>query len=195
MVEGYGTNDYDGAINDEPQTKLAYVLWRGMIVRSYSKRYQRNRQSYVGCSVCDQWLFFSNFKRWFDDPSNGYQDGYCLDKDILIKGNKVYSPETCCFVPKEINSLIVKNTSDRGDLPIGVYKKGDGFAAQLSCCDMGTRKNVYLGKYNSPNAAFIAYKKAKEQRIKVLAQTYYNNKKITEKVYNALINYQVNIND
>ena len=162
-----------------------------MLQRCYSDEYQKKEPTYKGCSVCDEWLTLSNFKRWMDDPANGYQEGYHLDKDILVKGNKVYSPETSCFVPYQINYVILNRKLHRGDMPIGVYKRGNSHIAYYN----NTGKRIILGSFKTPEAAFLAYKKAKEQYVKELAEKYYKEGKITERVYNALLNYRVEITD
>jgi myo-inositol-1-phosphate synthase len=103
----------------------------------------------------------------------------------------VYSPETWCFVPQEINSIILNCKGSSGDLPIGVTRNKDKFEARFSV----NGKRVYLGIYTNANEAFAAYKQAKEKYIKKIAQEYYSQSKITESVYNALVNYKININD
>lgn len=180
-------------INDLQNTKGTsfYKAWFSMLTRCYNKQLQITKhKSYVDCSVCEEWLTLSNFKEWFENPENGYRDGYHLDKDILVKGNRIYSPETCCFVPNEINSLFTKSNALRGKYPIGVivspYNK---FIAKLS----GQR--TYLGSYDTPEEAFNAYKQAKEKHIKEIAQKYFNEGKITERVYNALMKYEVELTD
>lgn len=115
----------------------------------------------------------------------------CLDKDILIKGNKIYSPETCVFVPKTINSLFAKRQRDRGLLPIGVtfHKKNDKYVSV--CCNcMGKTMYQY---FDDPNEAFIEYKKNKENTIKKVADFYKN--KIPYILYNAIYKYVVDITD
>ena len=109
-----------------------------------------------------------------------------LDKDILIKGNKIYSPETCIFVPKNINLLFVKSDAKRGDYPIGVnYNKRSGkFVAR--CGEYGKRVN--LGTFRTPEEAFNAYKNAKMDRICELANFYYSKNAIKKEVYDNLIN-------
>ena len=142
--------------------------------------------------MCDEWLTFSNFEKWFSDPDNGYFERYHLDKDILVKGNKIYSPNTCCFVPQEINSLFIKDNSKRGSLPIGVTNGYKGsFVAQVNFRGV----IQYLGKYDTKEQAFNAYKKEKEVIVKILGDEYYKRGLITEKVYKALLNYKVEIND
>ena len=162
-----------------------------MLQRCYSEDYQQKEPTYVGCTVCDEWLTLSNFKKFIDNLDNGYQEGYQLDKDILIKGNKIYSPETCCFVPREINSLLLNKKLHRGNMPVGVEQRGKRFGAY--CNNNGRR--FHLGSFSTPEAAFLAYKKAKEQYVKELAEKYYKEGKITERVYNALLNYRVEITD
>lgn len=80
-----------------------------MLERCYSARYQERKPTYKGCSVCDEWLNYQNFAKWYDD--NYYEikgEIMCLDKDILVKGNKIYSPENCVFVPNYINVLFAR---------------------------------------------------------------------------------------
>ena len=168
----------------------SYVAWTSMLERCYSPRYQSQKPTYKGCSVCKEWLTFSNFKKWFEDPQNGYQEGYVLDKDILIKGNKIYSPQTCCIIPKEINSLFVKPVSRDRILPIGVNKVKSGrYQARFGA----GRKNI--GVFDAPEEAFNAYKDFKERYIKSIAEKYFQEGKITDKVYDALMKYEVEITD
>lgn len=183
---------YGVGINDLLYTRRtpAYLAWTSMLQRCYSKKYQDKKSTYVGCVVSKEWLIFSNFKNWFDSPENGYCEGFVLDKDILIKGNKKYSPETCCIVPKEINSLLTSRKQYRGTCPIGVTKqRKHKYQARL-----GQYRNN-IGTFDSPTGAFHAYKIAKEQHIKELAEKYFQEGKITRKVYNALMKYEVEITD
>ena len=172
------------AICDIPNcTDYAYYnTWRAMLGRTIGNNTPNN--------VCEEWLTLSNFKRWFESPENGYRDGYHLDKDILVKGNKKYSPTTCCFVPHEINTVFsIKKR--KGTLPSGIRKSGSKFVAQF----WDGKSRVYLGTHNSIEDAFSAYKIAKEQHIKELAESYFKEGKITERVYQALMKYEVEITD
>ena len=187
LVKGVGIFDSELATTDK-EVLMANRVWRSMLSRCYSKKYQEKEPSYIGCSVCEEWLLFSNLKKWFDE---NYVDGYALDKDILIKGNKVYSPDTCCFVPIEINALFTKNNRARGAYPIGVYKCKNRFRAYLGM----RNKRAFLGSFVTIEEAFNAYKKAKEAYIKEVASKYYKEGKITNKVYNALMKYEVEITD
>jgi hypothetical protein len=146
----------------------------------------------------DEWKDFSVFKEWYDE--NYYTvDGYKihLDKDILVKGNKVYSPSTCVFVPDVINTLIIKKDCNRGKYPVGVFyhKRDCKYRSQCSDSDIVTKKriNKHIGNFDSPEEAFYAYKKFKENRIKQVA--YFFKDKIPSVLYNALIEYTVDIDD
>lgn len=164
----------------------AYIHWKDMIRRCYDKKSLKTRPTYSDCAVCKEWLRFSVFKEWFD---KNYIQGYALDKDILSKGNRVYSPETCCFVPIEINTLVINNKPRRGLFPLGVT------AIPHSGTYRANLENKHLGCYPTPEAAFQAYKSAKEQHVKELALSYFERGLITEKVKDALLKYEVDITD
>lgn len=187
-IYGVGVNDYEGAIRSSGVLLYAYGCWQKMIERCYREDYFIKAPTYKGCSVCDEWHYFSNFKKWFDE---NYVDGYALDKDILVKGNKVYSPETCCFVPTEINSLLVKKNATRGKYPIGVSMNYGKYRAQIKKYG----KTVVVGTFDTPEQAFTAYKDAKEKHIQEVATQYFNEGKITKKVYDALMRYKIEITD
>lgn len=182
---------YGAAICDIPNSsnERYYKTWRSMLDRTLGSVYKNKYPTYKGCVVCDEWLTLSNFKAWFESAENGYIEGYHLDKDILVKGNKVYSPQTCCFVPHEINTLFSRKTN--GSLPIGVNRSGDFFTASMS---INYRKK-HIGYYPTIEEAFYAYKDAKERYIKEIAEKYFQEGKITKKVYDALMKYEVEITD
>ena len=182
-VYGIGIND-----SNSPTRTKSYRAWRGILGRCYSNKCLAKNPTYAGCSVCDKWLSYSNFEKWFDE---NYIEGYDLDKDLICKGNRVYAPDVCCFVPHRINSLIIGCNKARGAYPKGVSKIGNKYSAYLRRDGRAYR----VGLYNTPIEAFQAYKTAKEAYIREVATTYYNEDKITERVYNALMNYQVEIND
>lgn len=160
--------------------------WDGMLERSFCKKYKIKKTTYQDVTVCEEWHNFQNFGAWYEENFKPeYMQGWHLDKDILIKGNKVYSPETCCFVPQIINALFVKNDINRGEYPIGVNKKGNMFKAILSL----NGKHLY----KTAEEAFQVYKEAKEVKIKKIAEEWRG--KISDRTYEALINYQVEITD
>lgn len=187
-VCGVGINDVEESVANNGIITKAYNRWRSIIQRCYDLRIINRTPNYIGCMVDGRWLFFSNFLQWF---AENYVEGYDLDKDILVKGNKVYSPDTCCFVPHLINSMFTKTDAKRGPYPIGVRITYGKYQARLLRYD----KSVHLGIFDTPEEAFYAYKDAKEAYIKEVATTYYNEGKITKRVYDALMKYQVEITD
>ena len=147
-------------------------------------------------TVCTDWINFQSFAAWcesqeFFNAKDGNGKSYQLDKDILVKGNKIYSPDTCCFIPSQINSLFSHVKSSKGEYPVGVsYVKGRGnFHAYYS----KNGKRVNLGHFKTPEQAFQAYKKAKESHIRFMANLWKG--RIDDKVYQALMSYEVHIDD
>ena len=173
------------------QTKC-YDTWNNMLERCYEPKFQERQPTYKECEVCEEWHNFQIFAEWFED--NYYEipgEVMCLDKDILVKGNKIYSPETCCFVPEKINTLFTKCDNSRGDCPIGVsYHKRDKIYEVG--CNNGEISD-YLGRFNNIYDAFRVYKVHKEKIIKKVADEY--KQYLPQKLYHALYNYQVEITD
>lgn len=179
---------YEKGINDlllESHTQ-AYKIWKHILTRCYNKKFHTKEPTYSKCIVCDEWLLFSNFKIWFDVH---YVNGWELDKDILVKGNKVYSPQTCCFVPHEINGMFAKTNKKRGIYPIGVNKHGNGFRARI----VALNETINIGTYKHVEDAFNAYKREKEKWIKEVADKWKDQ--LEPRVYEALYNYKVEITD
>lgn len=168
-----------------------YTLWKNMLYRCYDEKYQDKFPTYKGCSVSEEFKYFPYFKEWCKNQIGFDQDGWFLDKDILIKGNKTYSENACCFVPHEINNLFVKSDAKRENLPIGVSfnETSNTYTAQHSF----NGRSKHVGNYENPIKAFQAYKAAKESYIKVVADKWKNL--IDQRVYEALINYKVEIVD
>lgn len=179
----------DGKYKVSINTKY-YDIWCGMLKRAYNPKYIQQHPTYEGCEVCQEWLNFQVFAEWVD--VNYYEiegEQICLDKDILIKGNKIYSPDTCVFVPHRINTLFVKSDKCRGDLPIGVIRANKKYNAR---CNMD-KKIKNLGYYDTPVQAFQVYKNFKEKEIKEVAEEYKNV--IPQKLYDAMIKYEIEIDD
>jgi hypothetical protein len=184
--KGYlGIGNYTVSLKGK-HTKI-YKTWKGMLERCYSSAFHLNNPSYEDCFVCEEWLNFQNFAKWFEE---NYIEGFELDKDILVKGNREYGPNTCCFVSFYINTLILKCKKSRGDLPIGVHKHGSNFRTRLN---IGNKQIKQLGTYSTPEKAFDAYKTAKELQIRQAAD---GVKDVIKKiVYDALYNYKIEITD
>lgn len=168
-----------------------YNKWLGIKIRCSPSQWDSKYRTYQGCSYCQEWQDFENFEKWALLPENGYREGYHLDKDILVKGNKVYSPQTCCFVPVAINNLLTSCRKKRGKYPIGVSKSRNTYIACLSRYS----SQSCIGSFETIGDAFQAYKVAKERYIKELAETYFKEGKIAERVYNALMKYEVEMSD
>jgi hypothetical protein len=170
-----------------------YRVWNNMIQRCYNLNHLVNSPTYKDSTVAEEWHNFQNFAKWCDE--NYYEveeEKMQLDKDILKKGNKIYSPETCIFVPQLINTLLIKSNSIRGTLPIGVYwnKQSKKYRA---ACKKGSPKTSYIGLFDTPEEAFLSYKEHKERHIKDIAEKYKD--KIPKKLYDVMMNYEVEITD
>lgn len=180
----YNCKDLYGKLTKE------YNTWIGILERCYSKKFALTHPSYKGCTCITEWYNFQVFAEWFDQNFNSEcMQKWALDKDILVKNNKIYSPETCVFVPKEINSIFKSSKSYRGNYPIGVLKCYNKYRTGLN----RGNKHEHLGTFETIEEAFQAYKTAKEAYIKEVADLWKN--KISDKVYQALVNYQVEITD
>ena len=101
-----GIGDYVTKIKGK--RTIQYSVWLSMIQRCYCEYKWASHPAYKDCSVCDEWHNFNTFAKWFDD---NYIDGYQLDKDIKIEGNRVYCPEACMFVSGAENTVKAKAKS------------------------------------------------------------------------------------
>ena len=176
-----------------------YHTWYNLFIRCYDEKAFIKHGTYAQCEVCDEWYLYENFYEWLHQQENFTQwlnnPDWDIDKDIIIKGNKIYTPDNCSLVPKNVNMLFLTNKQIRGPYPIGVTydKRIDRYVAR--CNNPLTEKREYLGRYNSVTQAFLAYKKRKEQIIKQVAEQEYNKGNIIKKCYEAMMDYQVEITD
>ena len=168
-----------------------YKLWRGMFNRCYSENIHKLRPRYADCFTSPNFNSYTYFYEWCNEQVGFNVDGFELDKDLLVKGNKIYSEDTCVFLPKEINIVLEKSQKRRGDYPIGVgwHKATKKFRAYIN----KNGESVHLGYFKDVESAFIVYKMAKELHIKELAEKWKG--KIDDRAYNALMNYEVEITD
>ena len=166
-------------------------LWRKMIERCYSKKVHERCPTYIDCYVSDEFKDYSKWREWYDNYPYK-QDGWHMDKDLLIKGNKVYNESTCVFIPQEINKVLVKREASRGEYLIGVCwcKTANAFKATVR---KNKGKSEYLGYFKTEIEAFEAYKQAKEAYLKELADKYKDM--LDPRAYEALYNYTVDIDD
>lgn len=172
-VCGVGRVDVPFKISNGGKHFWQYQLWNGMLDRCFSEKFKGRNPTYMNVTCCDEWLSFGNFVEWVNKEVGyaGKPEGMELDKDLIIRGNKAYSPETCSFVPKSINLLLGSNKASRGEWPVGVrlHKRSGKFDARMSC---GNGKRKHLGLFLTPEDAFAVYKIAKEAQIKVVALRY-----------------------
>ena len=169
-----------------------YDLWNGMLRRCYSDALKKKYPTYIDCEVSDKFKSYEYFYEWCNKQIGFSNKDWHLDKDLLVKGNKVYSEDTCVFIPREINSLLIKCTASRGEHLIGVcwHKKDNAFVAHVG---KSKGKREYLGFFKTEIEAFNAYKTAKESFIKEQANKW--KSQIDPRAYEALMNYQVEITD
>lgn len=182
---------YFGELNykDNP---IAYKFWENMIRRCYDEFNLSKHTTYIGCTVCEEWQSFENFTEWFNE--NYYEiegEKMCLDKDILVHGNKIYSPSTCIFTPQRINTLFVKKDMNRGDLPIGVHWDKSRNKYKSTWRDFNSKTKSK--RFNTIQEAFDCYKYNKEKIIKQVADEY--KPYIPKKLYDAMYRYKVEITD
>lgn len=168
-VRGVATNDADYVTNVKerlPNGKQKYIWkcpayddWKSVIERGFSYKQKLRQPTYKDVTVCTAWLLFSNFRRWWvENNVRGWQ----LDKDILQKGNLVYCPDSCIYVPGHINNLLIDRAAARGDYPLGVNKHENKFLSHV-------RRGVcqkHLGCFNTPELAHKAWQIGKIGAIK-----------------------------
>ena len=167
LLCGKGVNDAWYEVYNNHLKCPYYRKWSDMIIRCYSEKTQIKHPTYKGCSVCSEWLLFSNFKAWMQNQD---WQGKELDKDIIVYGNKIYSPENCCFVSKHLNNLLsIKCKKEDDNLPTGVsYEKESGkFKASISKYG----KSINLGRYYTPDNASKVYNNAKSNHIIEIANS------------------------
>lgn len=189
LVMGVGVNDRSCPAKLEGKTRKEYVLWNNMLNRCYNAKYHEAKPTYIGCSVSEKFKHYSYFYDWCQLQVGFGIIDFHLDKDLLLKHNKIYSEDKCVFIPKDLNMLLIKRQLYRGDLPIGVAKSGNNYS--VKCRAYGAVKCI--GTFNTYELAFNAYKTFKEAHIKELAEKYKDN--IDPRAYKALMNYEVSIDD
>lgn len=136
-----------------------YKTWKHMLERCFCNKLKSKYPTYKDVTVCEEWLYFSNFKAWMEQQD---WEGKALDKDLLIEGNKVYSPETCIFIPKALNNFLTNTQrTKKSKLPIGVCWNKDHGKFQVRCNNPFTKKRENLGYFNSLDEASFAWKNRK----------------------------------
>lgn len=194
--------------NKDGTKKESYIRWSNMLKRCYDLKYHIKRPTYKDCEVCEEWKCFANFEKDYEEllKENNFPENMelHLDKDILFKGNKVYSKENCVLIPSELNNMFTKSNKKRGNLPIGVSccknNKTNPFQTQVSTgIKMPNNKTPYIlfKRFPTVEQAFQYYKNQKQEVIKSVAMDYLERGFITEesRLFKALISYEVDITD
>ena len=177
-VFGVGIND----IKEKTRGTKAYLVWKSMLARCYSEYTRKDNPAYDGCSVCNEWLVLSAFVDWFNA---NYIQGTQLDKDILVPGNKVYSPSTCCFVPQELNKLFSGHTA-RKSLSPGIRRQNRQFIAEFRHKGKRHKRGFY-----SFDDAKEWYSRFRNEAIKEAANKFLSSGQISLETYNAIMTYAV----
>lgn len=178
---GIGINDADYVIkkymelpkvNGKRRRKLIWVCpyfsrWVNVLQRCYSENYHNLHETYRGCTVCEDWKYFSNFKSWMEAQD---WEGKELDKDMLIEGNKVYSPDTCIFVSQSLNKFFGYRGKANGTLPVGVSIHKHSGKYQAKCCNPFTGIREHLGYWDNYEDAHEAWKRKKYEHALALAE-------------------------
>ena len=154
LVYGIGINDIPYQLNEKNKY---YEKWMSMLERCYSGKYK----TYIGVTVCDEWLTFSNFKNWMEGQ---VWEGLEIDKDILCHGNMIYAPDKCCFVSSRLNSLFTRRVLVNREYPRGVsyHKKQKLLRATITI----DGESIHLGTFDTVVEAEESYIKARIAHIK-----------------------------
>lgn len=191
-VFGVGINDYEGVVKIGDKHISSYNVWHQLMKRLFSEHSLRKHSTYRDVEICEDWKYFSRFKKWYDANSQYHHDGWELDKDVMCNvlglKTKIYSPSTCLFLPPEINTLfIVQKKRLSTNLPVGIRTERSGrYSARMQ---NGSKERIWIGTYDTIDDAFNAYKSYKESRIKQLADKY--KPMLSAKAYESLLKYEV----
>ena len=181
LVYGVGINDLDyvsqrySVVNVDGTFKRKrewacqfYLMWKRMLERCFCEKLKQKKPTYRGVTCCDDWLYASRFKDWAQEQD---WQGKELDKDIIIRGNGVYSPESCAFVLQSTNKFVSENDTTTRELPTGVSWKKQNNKLQAQCHNPFTNKYEYLGLFLCSQQAHEAWRKRKHQLAQLVAET------------------------
>lgn len=185
----FGIGYYGSSEIAERSQCPARARWLSVMQRCYDET--QLEPAYYTANICTQWHSFTSFENWIVKQPGFNMKGWELDKDLLIRGNTLYSPETCVFLPKKINTALIRCDKQRGKFPVGVSQNKTGRKFEAWCGD-GVRSR-YLGVFETVEEAFLCYKLKKEDTLKGFAEEY--KELLDPRAYSALLNYQVNITD
>ena len=170
-------------------THKVYHDWYDMFRRCYDLKFKAKNKTYKECYVDDSFHCLQDFGLWYDKQRA--PEDWCVDKDLLVRNNKVYGAETCCRLPVELNTCINRQTSKRTEICIGVYDINGNIYSRFNV--LGLSKAFGYRCDESISNAFHYYKKHKEAYIKKLAKHY--KSELKKRVYDALMTYEVRQDD
>ena len=179
LIHGVGVNDADYPVvrheNVDNKRKRVwmcpyYSRWATMLKRCYSQKHHSAQPTYTDCLVCNDWLVFSEFKRWMEKQD--WQDR-ALDKDLLIPNNRLYSPRTCVFVDVKINNFLLDSRATRGKYMIGCFLHKSSGKFRAMCRNPFTDKHEHLGLFTNELQAHLAWKTRKHELACMLAESEY----------------------
>lgn len=165
LVYGVGVNDADYSVHKCENRKIVwrcpyYGTWKGMLERAYYDKLKLKRPTYQGVTVCEEWHSFMRFRAWMEKQD---WEGKQLDKDILVQGNRVYSPTTCVFVDGVVNTFLIDRSAACGEWPLGVSWFEPRKKFMSLCSNPFTKKLEYLGYFTCPDQAHLVWKKRKHE--------------------------------
>ncbi|MGL6184678.1 MAG: hypothetical protein ACRC1T_04800 [Clostridium chrysemydis] len=188
LICGIGVNDY-GKVSVKGKNIKSYVVWTSLIRRCYDSKFKEKCKAYDNVTICDEWLYFSNFKKWFDENYRWdlVEQGVTidLDKDLLSDNCKIYSPETCIFIPHKINIFLTNNRTKNTSGYIGVHKRKNSDKYEVQIREFGTSKQKYLGLFKNikdANDTYISARKIEADKAKKWLSKLGYNEKILEKI-------------
>jgi hypothetical protein len=176
-----------GGISDDPvnyggKKHPGHAIWCGMLGRC---RPDGRQPTYRDCTVAPEWLRWSNFRVWWEE---NHVEGWCLDKDLLVPGNRVYGPTTCMYVPRQANNFFLDHGAARGDLPQGVRRdltcKTNPFMAMVS---IGKGKKKSFGHFPTPEAASVAYRAAKLLVVEKMSAEMLAKGETTQRIHDVVL--------
>lgn len=175
LVCGVGTNDAEYVTQKGERVAGKYRItwkcpfyraWQNMLTRCYSAKYQEKWPTYIGCTVCNEWLVFTAFKTWMQSQN---WNGSALDKDIIKKGSKIYSAETCAFIDRSLNSFLNSNDKSQGSYLLGASWISSKNRFRSSCCNPFSGRREILGYFTSEIEAHEKWKSRKRQHAAMYA--------------------------
>ena len=165
--------------------KLEYALWKGMLRRCYSPKEQAKNPTYEGCTVSENFKSYEYFYEWCQEQKGFGLPDWQLDKDLLVKGNKVYSEDTCCFLPRVLNSAIANKRSEVNKIPIGVRKDKNG--KFFGYCRVEEGRPIVSIPYDTIDEALEFYRTIRKEYVRRMARSY--KKELSDKAFKALMLY------